>query len=65
LVTSCERLLIRGEQIRFTGGVVCEPHHASWCIFDNTALGVATANALDLWARLTATDRGDTLATYA
>ena len=23
----------------------------TWCIFDNTALGAATANALDLWAR--------------
>ncbi len=26
-----------------------------WCIFDNTALGAATANALDLCARLKAT----------
>jgi uncharacterized protein YecE (DUF72 family) len=33
----------------------------SWCIFDNTALGAATANALDLWARLRATDRGGAL----
>jgi uncharacterized protein YecE (DUF72 family) len=24
----------------------------TWCIFDNTALGAATANALDLCARL-------------
>jgi len=24
----------------------------TWCIFDNTALDAATANALDLWARL-------------
>jgi uncharacterized protein YecE (DUF72 family) len=29
-----------------------------WCIFDNTALGAATVNALDLCARLSATDRG-------
>ena len=29
----------------------------TWCIFDNTALGAATANALDLCARLSATDR--------
>ena len=27
----------------------------AWCIFDNTALGAATANALDLCARLSAT----------
>jgi uncharacterized protein YecE (DUF72 family) len=26
----------------------------TWCIFDNTALGAATANALDLCARLNA-----------
>jgi uncharacterized protein YecE (DUF72 family) len=31
----------------------------AWCIFDNTALGAATANALNLCARLNATDRGD------
>jgi uncharacterized protein YecE (DUF72 family) len=37
----------------------------TWCIFDNTALGAATANALDLCARLRATDRGDTLRAYA
>lgn len=24
----------------------------TWCIFDNTALGAATANALDVWAHL-------------
>jgi uncharacterized protein YecE (DUF72 family) len=32
----------------------------TWCIFDNTALGAATANALDLCVRLSAADRGDT-----
>jgi uncharacterized protein YecE (DUF72 family) len=31
----------------------------TWCIFDNTALDAATANALDLCARLRAIDRGD------
>lgn len=37
----------------------------TWCIFDNTALGAATANALDLCARLGASDHGDTLLTSA
>jgi uncharacterized protein YecE (DUF72 family) len=31
----------------------------TWCIFDNTALGAATANALDLYARLRGADRRD------
>ena len=29
----------------------------TWCIFDNTSLGAATANALDLCTRLSSTDR--------
>ncbi len=32
----------------------------TWCIFDNTALGAATANALELCARLNGADGGDT-----
>jgi uncharacterized protein YecE (DUF72 family) len=32
----------------------------TWCIFDNTALGAATANALKLCAQLSATDRDHT-----
>jgi uncharacterized protein YecE (DUF72 family) len=31
----------------------------TWCIFDNTTLGAATLNALDLCARFSATDHGD------
>jgi uncharacterized protein YecE (DUF72 family) len=38
------------------------PIAPTWCIFDNTTLGAATANALDLSARLSSTDRGDALA---
>lgn len=29
-------------------------HRTAWCIFDNTTLGAATTNALDLIARLAA-----------
>ena len=34
---------------------------STWCIFDNTTLGCATANALDLHARLAAIDHVDAL----
>jgi uncharacterized protein YecE (DUF72 family) len=38
---------------------LCMAAHAAptWCIFDNTALGAATANALDLSVRLSKPDR--------